>query len=484
MPHKLLLADDSVTIQRVIELTFADEDVSVTAVGDGKQAIERIEAEPPDIVLADVGMPEKDGYEVADFVKRTPRLAHIPVLLLTGAFEPVDEERAVRVGCDGVLAKPFEPQMVITRVRELLSSTVAATARPTPQLVQPPPARKLAPRSPDTGRGQGTPAPEAVLPPPEPLPPAPPPPLSAGPTPVVPLPVATPPRQTAPLPAAQAAGARAEREIEVRLPGRDSAASSPAPEIPPAGPGPAPAPMPPVTEPARPNEGRSPEEIAVESALDAAIRIRRRPPVAVPEIGVPPKGFEPAAASGLAAMPKPEPDRATQLDDYFERLDAAMANFGTRERRPPPAESVVAPQPASTPGPAPEPAPTHVAASRGPAPVVPALEVVAPALTPEAEPASRAEGEPETQPPAALAQAFSVLLDAERGEPGTGPLPSLFPPPAISPALREELVEQVTRRVLERLSDRVVRETVTDLVSRVTERLVREEIERLKTTIK
>ena len=65
MAHKLLLADDSVTIQRVIELTFADEDVHVVAVGDGEQAIERIEAEPPDIVLADVGMPERDGYEVA-----------------------------------------------------------------------------------------------------------------------------------------------------------------------------------------------------------------------------------------------------------------------------------------------------------------------------------------------------------------------------------------------------------------------------------
>jgi CheY-like chemotaxis protein len=118
---KLLLADDSVTIQRVIELTFADEDVQVLAVGDGQQAIERVRSERPDIVLADVGMPERDGYEVAAFIKNDPALAHIPVLLLTGAFEPVDEVRARAVGCDGVLVKPFEPQMVISRVRELLS---------------------------------------------------------------------------------------------------------------------------------------------------------------------------------------------------------------------------------------------------------------------------------------------------------------------------------------------------------------------------
>ena len=69
MPHKLLLADDSVTIQRVIELTFADEDVQVAVVGDGQQAIERIQADRPDIVLADIGMPERDGYEVAAFIK-------------------------------------------------------------------------------------------------------------------------------------------------------------------------------------------------------------------------------------------------------------------------------------------------------------------------------------------------------------------------------------------------------------------------------
>ncbi len=121
MPYKLLLADDSVTIQRVIELTFADEDVQVVAVGDGQQAIDRITADPPDIVLADVGMPARDGYEVSAFVKGRPDLAHIPVLLLTGAFEPINQDRARLVGCNGVLAKPFEPQMLIARVKELLA---------------------------------------------------------------------------------------------------------------------------------------------------------------------------------------------------------------------------------------------------------------------------------------------------------------------------------------------------------------------------
>ncbi len=107
MATKLLLADDSVTIQRVIELTFADEDIRVIAVGDGQQAIEAIEREHPDIVLADIGMPERDGYEVVAFVKRHATLGHVPVVLLAGAFEPVDEARARDIGCDGVLVKPF-----------------------------------------------------------------------------------------------------------------------------------------------------------------------------------------------------------------------------------------------------------------------------------------------------------------------------------------------------------------------------------------
>src|SRR5689334_8565948 len=118
--HKLLLAADSVTIQRVVELTFSGEDVQVVTVGDGEQAIARIPVEHPDIVLADIGMPKRSGYDVAAFVKGRPDLSHIPVLLLAGAFEPVDEARAQQVKSDGVLVKPFEPQQVISRVRELI----------------------------------------------------------------------------------------------------------------------------------------------------------------------------------------------------------------------------------------------------------------------------------------------------------------------------------------------------------------------------
>jgi CheY-like chemotaxis protein len=125
MPARLLLADDSITIQRVIELTFADEDVSVTAVGDGDAAIRQLDTDPPDIVIADIGMPGRSGYDVAEHVRRTPALARIPVLLLTGVAEPADEARVAGLGA-GVLVKPFEPQVLIARVRALVEGARTA----------------------------------------------------------------------------------------------------------------------------------------------------------------------------------------------------------------------------------------------------------------------------------------------------------------------------------------------------------------------
>ncbi len=128
MPHTLLLADDSTTIQRVVELTFASEDIDVVTVGDGTRAIEAIERDEPDIVLVDVSMPGRDGYEVASFVRSDPARDRIPVVLLTGAFEPLDESRCDAIGRHEVLVKPFEPRQVIGKVRELLELSPADVA--------------------------------------------------------------------------------------------------------------------------------------------------------------------------------------------------------------------------------------------------------------------------------------------------------------------------------------------------------------------
>ena len=200
MGKKILLADDSITIQKVIELTFSDEDFEVVTVGNGRLAIERLPEARPDLVLCDIIMPEKDGYEVCDFIKKNPALSHIPVLLLTGAFEPFDQEKAARVGCDGFLAKPFEPQTLIAKVKELLArakpATTAAVAAPSPT----PPA--LSAPAPAISPAAAPPWANAMpTPPPAPAPAPPPPPTTFSPAPV---PVAAPPRPPAPLPEPEA----------------------------------------------------------------------------------------------------------------------------------------------------------------------------------------------------------------------------------------------------------------------------------------
>jgi CheY-like chemotaxis protein len=148
MGKKILLADDSITIQKVIELTFSDEDFEVVTVGNGRLAVEKVQDVRPDLVLCDIIMPEKDGYEVCDFIKKTPSLAHIPVLLLTGAFEPFDQDRATRVGCDGFLAKPFEPQTLIAKVKDLLNQASTRTMSPPRAVPAAPPAPAMAPAPP------------------------------------------------------------------------------------------------------------------------------------------------------------------------------------------------------------------------------------------------------------------------------------------------------------------------------------------------
>ena len=130
MSKKLLLADDSVTIQKVIEITFANEDYDLTIVGNGDEAFEQAKLNSPDLILADIIMPGKNGYELCSEIKQTPELAQTPVLLLAGSFEPFDEEKARKVGADSWIAKPFESYALIEKVKNLLENP--------PQAIQPP----------------------------------------------------------------------------------------------------------------------------------------------------------------------------------------------------------------------------------------------------------------------------------------------------------------------------------------------------------
>jgi len=349
--HKLLLADDSVTIQRVVELTFSGEDVQVITVGDGEQAIARIPLERPDIVLADIGMPKRSGYDVAAFVKGRADLSHIPVLLLAGAFEPVDEARAQQVHSDGVLVKPFEPQQVIARVRDLIESSRAASPRP------------------------------------------------------------------------------------------------------------APAPSPTVLE--------------------------QRSPAGLPHAA--------AAVPESRTMVESRERSESNLDDYFDRLDAAFAELGSSEsgrhsqararseddfdaRDVPTLESLLAVSAAAQSEDQPAPGAARAAD----------LSAYEPVLQ-HSGTARRAGGTSESVEPAhgrnLVADMFAALFAAEQGEVVVPAAPAPSPMAAASPGVTDGLVDEVTRRVMERLAPDAANELVAQIVSEVAERLIREEIARIKASV-
>lgn len=131
MGTKLLLADDSITIQKVVGIIFAnDEEYALTVVDNGNAALEKAREIRPDVMLVDALMPGKTGYEVCEAVRSDAALATVPILLMTGAFEPFDEEKARRCGADDFISKPFESQQLIDKVRELaaLAATRASQA--------------------------------------------------------------------------------------------------------------------------------------------------------------------------------------------------------------------------------------------------------------------------------------------------------------------------------------------------------------------
>ena len=125
MSHKLLLADDSITIQKVVELILAEEDFEINFASNGEEALAAIPSFQPDIVLADIEMPKMNGYQLCEKIKQDPSLKGIAVILLAGAFEPIDEELAKQVNSDDYIIKPFESQELINKISAVLTSLPA-----------------------------------------------------------------------------------------------------------------------------------------------------------------------------------------------------------------------------------------------------------------------------------------------------------------------------------------------------------------------
>ncbi len=461
MGKKILLADDSITIQKVIELTFSDEDFDVITVGNGRLALEKLPEARPDIVLCDIIMPEKDGYEVCERIKTNPATSHIPVLLLTGAFEPFDQERAARAGYDGSLAKPFEPETLIAKVKDLLARV---------------PARASAPPSAPASRPADAPPPPAVVAPPPVLPfqrPAPP--VFAPPAPAV-EPAAPSFIPDEPFdgldesalagttsPPADAFAPVTEEESATLLappvpepPAADAASTVMfrAGDLPWNVPSAPPVPAPPrvTTATPPPTAGTAPPPAAVPAPERERVFVPES--VAAPEVAEEPAVFEevleedldfggtsfepgptdttsgtPLFTRGVATLPPLPPADEGGATGAFEAGDAAPL-----EAEPPPAFE--------------------------PEPFEPGAPVV-----PEPPPARRA-----------VAESFADVAAAVA-------VPAAPPPPpseAAALSVPVEMVEKIAQRVVAQISEKAVREIAWEVIPDLAEALIKQEIERLK----
>jgi len=136
-PPRVLFIDDSATMREVMKIAFRRENIGVVACHDAASALVQIEQIPPDVVITDVIMPDKDGFEVCQFIKQHPRLGKIPVVLLSGVVNREVADKAFNVKADELIRKPFQPQDLIARVKQLLAPKGAAPAAPAPPLSAP-----------------------------------------------------------------------------------------------------------------------------------------------------------------------------------------------------------------------------------------------------------------------------------------------------------------------------------------------------------
>jgi|CXWL01.1.fsa_nt_gi CheY-like chemotaxis protein len=451
MRKKLLLADDSITIQKVVELTFPSDEFEVVTAGNGRLAVDKALTFLPDIVLCDVIMPQLDGYQVCEALRASEQLKNVPILLLNGAFEPYDSERAKAVGALGNVSKPFDPPALVSRVKALLAEQAAAIAASAPQ---PEPAK------------------------PEPMAPEPFAELEAEPEEIaateVPLPAPTAPHDYA---YEDETETNPVSTIEVPLDVREMAARSLSLDAPV------------FAEPEPDVLTGEPEPSDFSETLHGPLDAEVGAAEPFPEI----EPVEEVSPTAEISMPHtepfaPEPPPAGELDfetDTAQSMELAM----------PPIEAPAGPAELETPGSERELEPMELEPVAAVASTDPGLSGVpdfepspaepepeAPSAAPTV-PAPPLEPEPEPEaPPAEAAGAFDGLV----GPPDTPAAPPVAAPvagaalPASEVAVPVDMVQQIAQRVISQVSERVIREIAWEVIPVIAEKLVKAEIERIK----
>lgn len=509
MPKRILLADDSITIQKVVELTFSDGDFEVTAVNNGAKAIAKLSEMRPDVILSDIIMPEKNGYEVCEYVKSHPEYRNIPVILLTGTFEPFDPDRADKAGCDAVVTKPFESQSLIHKVDELISSSRAAapaeSASPAthdPELETPAaPAGDpwAAPAADPFAAHDGDIFGAA--------------PAASTPT-LADMPFEEPTMPTAPAPASPWDDAPAAFGGETRAFPRMSfdELQAMANETPAPAPAPAPEPPPSAPEPSPWDDAPAAfggETRAFPRMSFEEMQAMANPPAPEPE----PAPFEPPAPPPIApnapaaadASPWDEAPQAFGGETRaFPRMSFEELQQIASASTPQPSAPEPEPIPMTTPEPSPWDSGPDVSEAAGDtmtpfdAPAAPSEPEWAQPAASEPEWAQPAASEPEWAQPAASEPEWAQPAEPEpafqpeafAAEPTavnsqitdfTAPAATPSATPASAPSdLTEEQVDRIARRVVELMSEQLVRNIAWEVVPEVAEMVVKERIRQLE----
>jgi PleD family two-component response regulator len=145
---RILLADDSPHAQRMGERILREEGFEVVSLTDGNAAMLRLADVDPDLILADVFLPGKSGFELCRHVKSEPRFKHVRVVLTAGLLEPFDEDEAKRAGCDAILKKPFEASKVVSTIEPLVKEAQLARGQFVEQIVATAPVAEPEPEPP------------------------------------------------------------------------------------------------------------------------------------------------------------------------------------------------------------------------------------------------------------------------------------------------------------------------------------------------
>src|SRR5574337_551919 len=491
MAARILVADDSVTIQKFVELTFSKEGFVLVQARSGEEAIQKAKAERPDLVLLDLVMPDKNGYEVCAALRADPALRAVPIILLTGTFEAFDKDKGTQAGANDFVTKPFESQVLIGKVKKLLPAKTADVVAPSAPAA---PSQAAPPREvPRPAPAAVPPSPPGMAPRPRPAPsPAPAPPRGAAPgvmrggVPPSPIPAAAPPRMAAPPPRPPAASA----------PARPAA---PPTAVPPA------RPAPPVSAPPRP--ARMPDAPPPPERISQDRMPRVAPPPPPPPPSPAPGGFGELSLEDLTTLPLPE--TGGRPEDLHLRLEQAAPEpapaYGELTLEPPPA----------TPEPAPKP---EEPAFPGSLSLDELLSAESAAAPPQAEPepasAEESSGGPVFDLTSEMGGPPLPLIEVGAGEPpalsiedllvsreaATGGVPAVgavVPPVAAatpSPggpeaplpdtaAMRQAITERVARELATDLSDKMlerIERIVWDVVPDLAEILIAKEIEKIR----